>query len=122
MVPSPIPLFSQLLIWSLSRLSLVFSIFRIFVGIMAFFIIDVIPNITQVLSLVFFNHFYDIDSSSWVASLLVTFAFILFRDLSLRLTCIISGNKVLDGLSLVSILMVPLILTRFVFFGGFMTF
>ena len=77
---------------------------------------------TQVPSFVFFNYFCSIDINSWMTFLLVTFVIIFFGSLSLKLTYIISGSKVLGRLSFISISIILLVSTRFVLFGRVITF
>lgn len=98
----------------LPRLPLVFWLFKTLIGIIIFLLIDIVLDKAQILSLIFvlilFSNLGDIDSNSQMTLSLV--AFIFFRGLSLKLTCI-SGKEILGRLILISIF--PIILIGFVF-------
>lgn len=102
--------------------SLVFWLFGVLVGIVAFLFIGVAFDIIQVFGFIFLGYFCGIDPNSWMASLLVIFVFIFFRGLGLRMTYVISENRVLGRLSLFSISIVLLVPTRFIFHNDSMIF
>lgn len=85
-------------------------------------LIYIVFNVNQVFDLIFLSHFCNINPGSRMISLLVMLIFLFYRNLDLRLTYIISESRVLGGFSFVSILIISLVLTEFVFLGGSITF
>lgn len=89
-----------------------FLSFKILFGIMAFFFVDVIYNMTQISGfiLVFLCNFGSSDPKSLVIfSMVFLITFVFLKNLSWGLTLIcINGRKILARLSLVSNLIFPI--------------
>lgn len=85
-----------------------FWLFGALFSIIAFLLVGVILNVTQVLGLVFFSHFYSINSSNWMTlmTFLVAFVFLRGLDLDLKLACI--NRRGIVRLSFIFIPMLPI--------------